>query len=131
MPRVTQSLAAVQPRQVLVAVAQMGVLPEQLVFVRHCTHLLLVVLQSAVVPVHWVLFEAVHWTQAPLAAQAERAGSLKALQSPSPVQAWHLLLLPQTGVAPLQLAAEVHWTQVLVAVSHTGVAPPHDALDVH
>ena len=87
MPRVTQSLAVVQPRQVLVAVAQMGVLPEQLVLVRHCTHLLLEVLHRAVVPVHSVLFEAVHWTQAPLAAHAERAGSLSALQSPSPAQA--------------------------------------------
>ena len=60
MPRVTQSLAAVQPRQVLVAVAQMGVVPEQLVFARHCTHLLVAVLHTAVGPVHWVLFEAVH-----------------------------------------------------------------------
>jgi len=112
-------------------VAQTGVVPEQLVLVRHCTHLLVAVLHSAVVPAHWALFVAVHWTQAPLVAQAERAGSLRAPQSPSPAQAWHLSLLPQMGVAPLQLAAEVHWTQVFVVVSHTGVAPPHDVLDVH
>ena len=56
---------------------------------------------------------------------------MRAPQSLSPAQAWHLLLLPQMGVAPLQLAADVHWTQVLVVVSHAGVAPPHDALDVH
>ena len=87
MPRVTQSLAALQPRQVFVAVAQTGVAPEQLVLARHCTHLFVAVLHTAVVPLHWVLFEAVHWTQAPLAAHAERAGSLSALQSPSPAQA--------------------------------------------
>jgi hypothetical protein len=131
MPRVTQSLAALQPRQVLVEVAQMGVAPEQLVLARHCTHLLVAVLHTAVVPPHWALFAAVHWTQAPLAAHAERAGSLRAPHSLSPAQAWHLLLLPHRGVAPLQLAAEVHWTQVFVAVSHTGVAPLQDALDVH
>jgi hypothetical protein len=116
---------------VFVAVAQMGVAPEQLVLARHCTHLFVAVLQTAVGPAHWAPLEAVHWTQAPLAAHAERAGSLRALQSPSPAQAWHLLLLPHRGVASLQLAADVHWTQVLVVVSHTGVAPPHDALDVH
>jgi hypothetical protein len=115
----------------LVAVAQTGVTPEQLVLVRHCTHLLVAVLQRAVEPAHWVLFEVVHWTQAPLAAQAERAGSLRAPHSLSPAQAWHLLLVPHRGVVPLQLAAEVHWTQVFVAVSHTGVAPPQDALEVH
>jgi hypothetical protein len=115
----------------LVAVAQTGVAPEQLVLVRHCTHLLVTVLHKAVAPAHWALFEAVHWTQAPLAAHAERAGSLRAPHSLSPAQAWHLLLLPHRGVVPLQLAAEVHWTQVFVAVSHTGVAPPQDALEVH
>ena len=29
------------------------------------------------------------------------------------------------------MAADVHWTQVFVVVSHTGVAPLHEALDVH
>lgn len=55
-----QSLAPVQPRQVLVVVAQIGVVPEHVPLVRHWTHLLVVVLQTVVVPAHFVLLVTVH-----------------------------------------------------------------------
>jgi hypothetical protein len=58
--KLAQSLPTAQPRQVFVAVAQMGAVPAQVAFVRHCTHLLLVVLQTVVVPVHFVMLVAVH-----------------------------------------------------------------------
>jgi hypothetical protein len=125
-----QSPAAPQPRHVFVAVVQMGVVPEQVALVRHWTHLLVVVLQTEVLPVHLVLLLAVHWTQAPPAAHATRFASFNPAQSLSPAQAWHLSLLPHIGVVPLQLAAEVHWTQVLVVVSQAGVAPAHDVATV-
>jgi hypothetical protein len=92
---------------VFVAVAQIGVVPEQLAFARHCTHLFAVVLHTGVAPVHLALLAAVHCTQAPLAAHAVRAGSLRPAQSPSPAQAWHFSPL-QTGVAPLQSMADMH-----------------------
>jgi hypothetical protein len=41
------------------------------------------------------------------------------------------LALSQMGVAPLQLALVVHWTQVLVVVLQTGVLPLHWVLLVH
>ena len=125
-----QSIAAEQPRQVFVAVAQIGVVAEQVVFVRHWTHLLLVVLQTAVVPVHLLLLVAVHWTQAPPAAHATRAGSFRPAQSGSVAHAWHFSLVPQIGVAPAQLAEVVHWTQAFVVRSQAGVVPMHDALAV-
>lgn len=55
-----QSLPPVHPRQVLVVVPQIGVVPEHVLFVRHCTHLLVVVLHTVVAPVHFVLLVAVH-----------------------------------------------------------------------
>ena len=128
--KLAQSPAAVQPRQVFVAVAQMGLVPEQVALVRHCTHLFAVVLQTEVLPVHFELLVAVHWTQAPLAAHAALFASLSPAQSLSAAQAWHLSLLPQMGATPLQLAAEVHWTQMLVLVSQAGVAPVHEAAAV-
>ena len=125
-----QSAAVAHPRHVLVAIAQMGVAPEQVAFVRHWTHLLLVVLQTLVAPMHLVLFVAVHCTQAPVAAQAARAGSLKAKHSVSAAHAWHLSVVPQMGVAPEQVAAEVHCTQALFLVSQTEVVPMQEALDL-
>src|ERR1017187_729731 len=124
------SLATEQPRQVFVAVAQIGVVAVQVVFVRHWTHLLLAVLQTAVVPVHLLLFVAVHCTQAPPAAHATRAGSFRPAQSGSVAHAWHFSLVPQIGVAPVQLAEVMHWTQVFVVVSQAGVVPMHDVLAV-
>jgi hypothetical protein len=65
----------------------MGVSPAQVEFVRHWTHLLLVVLQTAVAPVHLVELVAVHCTHAPVAVHAARAGSFKAAHSVSAAQA--------------------------------------------
>jgi hypothetical protein len=92
--------------------------------------LLLAVLHTVVVPVHLLLLVAVHCTQAPLAAHATWAGSFRPAQSGSVAHAWHFSLVPQIGVAPVQLAEVMHWTQVLVVRSQAGVAPMHDALDV-
>jgi hypothetical protein len=127
---VEQSLAFVQPRQVLVAVAQIGVEPEQVALVRHCTHVLLVTLQTVVVPPHLMAFVAVHCTQAPPAAHATRAGSFRPAQSGSVAQAWHFSLVPQIGIAPVQLAEVMHWTQVLVVTSQAVVVPTQDVLAV-
>jgi hypothetical protein len=128
--KLAQSLPVAQPRQVFVVVAQMGAVPAQVVFVRHCTHLLLVVLQTLVAPAHFVLFVLVHCTHAPLVAHATRTESLSPAQSVSAAHAWHFSLVPQIGVAPEQSAAVVHPTQVLVVVSHAGVAPVHEVLTV-
>lgn len=73
----------VQPPQRLLAVLQMGVVPEQVSFVRHWTHLFVEVLQTLVLPMHFAVFELVHWTHAPLVAHANRAGSPRAAQSAS------------------------------------------------
>jgi hypothetical protein len=56
-----------------VAVLQMGVVPEQLALVRHCTHLFEVVSQTGVVPLQVEL--SVHCTHAPVVAQAGRVAS--------------------------------------------------------
>jgi hypothetical protein len=60
--------AVVQPEHVLVVVLQMGVVPEQLALVRHCTHLPAVVSQTGVAPEHVEL--SVHCAHAPVAEQA-------------------------------------------------------------
>jgi hypothetical protein len=122
-----QSLALAQARHVFVAVAQIGFVPEQVAFVRHCTQALVVVLQTAVVPVHLVAFVAVHWTHAPVVAQAVRAGSLRVAHSVSAAHAWHFSAVPQSGVVPAQFAEDVHCTQVFVVVSQAGVPPMHVA----
>jgi hypothetical protein len=88
------------------------------------------VLQTVVVPVHFVMLVAVHCTQAPPAAHATRAGSFRLAQSGSAAHAWHFSLLPQIGVAPAQLAKVVHWTQVFVVRSQAGAVPIHDVLAV-
>jgi hypothetical protein len=91
----------------------------------HCTQLLVLGSQAGVLPVHFAEFASVHWTHAPLDAQAKRSGSFKSTHSDSLPQAWHLSLVPQIGVAPEQFAADVHCTQRLSLASHTGVAPVH------
>jgi len=111
-------------------VPQIGVAPEQYAAEVHWTQLFVVVSQAGVVPVHFVAFVAVHWTQAPLAAQEARAGSFNPVQSVSTAHAWHLSVAPQMGVAPEQLVAATHWTQVLVLVSQAEVVPVQEALDV-
>jgi hypothetical protein len=58
----------VHAAQVCVVIAQMGVAPEQLVLVRHCTHLFEVVSHTGVVPEQVEL--SVHCTHAPVVEQA-------------------------------------------------------------
>ena len=97
-------MSAVQPRQVLVAVAQTGVLPEQVVSSVHCTHV-------------------------PLAEQAGAAGFL-ARHWLAAVQAVHTFA-EQMGVAPEQPALVRHWTHLFVVASHTDVVPEQVVLSVH
>jgi hypothetical protein len=120
-----QSAAPVQPRQVFVAVAQMGFAPEHVALAKHSTQAFVVVLQTLVAPVHLVALVAVHWTHAPVVAQAARAGSFNAAHSGSAAHAWHFSVVPQIGFDPEQVAAEVHSTQVYVVVSHAGAVPVH------
>jgi len=107
----------------------MGVVPEQLPLVRHCTHLFVVVSQTGVVPEHVVL--SVHCTQAPAAEQAGWAGSAAAhwLAEAQAEQACVVAL--QIGVAPEQFPLVRHCTHLFVVVSQTGVAPEHVELSVH
>jgi hypothetical protein len=112
-----------------VAVLQMGVVPEQLVLVRHCTHLLVVVSQTGVVPEQVEL--SVHCTHAPV---AEHAGWVvsKVAHWLAAVHAAHVwVAVAQMGVAPEQFAPVRHWTHLFVEVSHTGVAPEQSVLAVH
>jgi hypothetical protein len=108
----------------------MGVAPEQFAADIHWTHVFVPVSQAEVAPVHLVALVAVHWTQAPVAAQAVRAGLFKAEHSVSAAHARHFSAVPQIGVEPEQFDGEVHCTQVLVLVSQTEIAPVHEALDV-
>ncbi len=63
---VVQSVSAAQARHTCVVVLHVGVVPEQSVLPRHATQLPVVVLQTPVVPVHWVLFVAEHAPHEPL-----------------------------------------------------------------
>ena len=110
----------VQPTHVLVAGAQTGVLPLQLAFVRHPTHVADVTSQRGFAPVQADEFVAEHCPHAPLDRQAGVAPP-HCESLVQPVQA----LFVQIGVAPLQFAFVKQPTQVAVAVSQTGVAPVH------
>jgi hypothetical protein len=69
-----------------------------------------------------VAFVAEHWPQAPLDWHAGVAAG----HSPSAAQARQAcVVVLHTGVAPPQLALDVHGTQVAVATSQAGVAPVH------
>jgi hypothetical protein len=97
------SLSALQPWQVLVDVAQMGVVPEQVLLSVHCT-------------------------QAPLVAQAGVAGFLAAHWL-AVVQAVQISFV-QMGVAPEHPALDRHATHLFVVVSQTGVVPEQVLLSV-
>ena len=107
----------------------MGVVPEQLLLLRHCTHLFVVVSQTGVAPEHVEL--SVHCTQAPVAAHAgcvtsavlHWAAVLQAAQVSAEVL--------QMGVVPEQLVLLRHCTHLFVAPSQTGVAPEQVELSVH
>jgi hypothetical protein len=103
-PRPAHSVSAAQPRQVLVAVAQTGVVPAQVVLSVHCT-------------------------QAPPAAQAGVALLLAAhwAAAVQPAQTFAVHI----GVAPEQVALVRHWTHLFALVSHREVAPPQVVLSVH
>lgn len=119
----------VQPAQVLVAVLQMGVAPEQLALVRHATQVFVDVSHFGVPPEH--VESSVHWTQAPVAAQAGLVAST-ALHWEGLVHAPQVLVVVlQMGAAPEQLALVTQATQVFVAVSQTGVVPGHVELSMH
>lgn len=98
------SLSALQPWQVLPGMAQMGVVPEQVLLSVHCT-------------------------QAPLLAHAG-AVLLLVLHSVAVVhrvQIWFV----QMGVVPEQPALIRHPTHLFAVVSQTGVVPEHVLLSVH
>ena len=103
-PMAEHSLSAVHPRQVLVEVAQIGLVPEQVVLSVHCTHAPLLAQAGA------VLVLAAHWLAV--------------------VQAVHRFAV-QMGVAPEHPALVKHWTHLLVVVSQMGVAPRQLVLSVH
>jgi hypothetical protein len=123
----THWAALVQAAHVFVPVLQMGVPPEQLALVRHCTHLFVVVSHFGVAPEQ--VESSVHWTQAPVVAQAGFVASA-ALHCAAVAQAPQVWAL-QMGVVPEQLALVRHCTHLFAAVSHTGVAPEHVELSVH
>ena len=73
-------------------------------------------------PVHWDLFEAEHWPQAPDVWQARVAPP----QSPSPAQARQVcVVVLQTGLVPPHSALLMQLTQVPVGTSQAGVVPVH------
>jgi len=105
-PMPVQSLSAVHARQVLVVVLQTGVVPEQSVFAVHCTH-------------------------APAAEHAGRA-ALLVVHWLAAVQAVQVsVVVEQMGLAPEHVALVVHPTHLFVVVSQTGVAPEQVVLSVH
>ena len=96
------SLSAAHLRQAFVAVAQMGVVPEQVVL-------------------------SLHWTQAPVAMQAVCPGNHA--QSLATAQARQVLkAVAQMGAVPEQLVLVRHCTQVFVVVLHRAAVPVHFAL---
>jgi hypothetical protein len=107
----------------------MGVVPEQLVLLRHCTHLFVAVSQTGVAPEQVEL--SVHWTQAPVVAHAGCVRSA-ALHWAAVLQAAQVSAeVLQMGVVPEQLALVIHCTHLFVALSQTGVFPEQVELSVH
>ena len=109
-------------------------------------HVLVVGLQD--LPLHGVSFSTVHWTHSPSPAPACTLASIPAspsdrelvLQMPLPVmceqsaldeQGSHLPAMQVEAVACVQSAELRHSTQVFLAVSQRGVAPPQLPLLVH
>jgi len=98
---------------VCVVVLQTGVVPPHWAFDVHGTQVPVVVKQAGVEPLHFVVFVAEHWPQAP---EAWQAGVLPP-HSLSPPQARQECDPPsQTGVVPLQSALATQRTQVPVVV---------------
>lgn len=119
----------VQPVHVRLAVLQMGVAPEQLALVRHCTHLFAPVSQMGV-PAEQVELS-VHCTQAPAGEQTGVVGSAT-LHWAAVVHATQVfVVLSQMGALAGQPADVRHCTHLFVPVSHTGVAPAQSASPAH
>jgi hypothetical protein len=119
----------VQAAQVSVAVLQMGVVPEQLVLARHCTHLFVVVSHTGVAPEQVEL--SVHCTHAPVVEHAAWVASKVAHWLAAVQAAQVCVVAAQMGVAPAQFAPVRHWTHLFVEVSQAGVAPAQSVLAAH
>ena len=89
-----------------VPAAQMGVAAGHVAAVKHCTHLFVVVSHSRVAPEQVLL--SVHWTHAPAAEHAERAGSARAAHCSEAVQAVHLPAAEQIGAVEMHVALVWH-----------------------
>jgi hypothetical protein len=114
-------VSAAQARHVSVATLHVGVVPLQVAFVVHATHVALVASQAGTEPVHSDLFVAEHAPHDPL---AWHAGS-EPLQSPSEAQARHVCVPgSHAGLAPEQSALMTHATHVALVGLQTGVAAP-------
>jgi hypothetical protein len=148
----THWLAKVQGAQACVVTLQMGATPEQLVLVRHWTHLLVVVSQTGFTPEQVEL--SVHCTHAPVAEQTGRVAS-KVAHWVEVVQAVHTPLVEQTGVVAGHVAlvrqpthvpaveqsvragsfSPAHWVDVVQAVhvppAQIGADAGHVALVKH
>ncbi len=140
--------------------SQIGVVPEQLLLLRHCTHTRLAVRHCEVGALHWVLeVHCTHWPPLTLVSQtgvvpeqpdvAVQVTQLLVLvlqsgvvgklvaQVAFEVHCTHwppLTLVSQVGVVPEQPDVAVQVTQLLVLVLQTGVEGKlvaHVAFDVH
>jgi hypothetical protein len=123
------SLSPAQARQLPAPVSQMGFVPAQCAFCRHCWHLLVAVLQW---PPDGQLPSPVQATQAPLAAQARVPAPSAAHSAPLMHARQVLLAESQKGVVGLEQSAFArHLTHTFVLVLHSGVPGPQLAFDVH
>jgi hypothetical protein len=122
-----QSASEPHARHVCVPWSHAGFVPLQSPLTTQATQVAVAGSHTAVAPPHLVVFVAEHTPHVPLGWHAGVAAG----HSPSlwhPRQTWVVVL--HTGVAPLQVALEVHATQVPAAASQEGVAPEHFAVFV-
>ena len=116
---------------VQVPAAQMGEGAGQVALVRQATHLFVVVSHSGVAPKQVLL--SVHWTHAPAAEHAARAGSARAEHCAEAVQTVHLPAAEQIGTVAMHVALVWHcgvemsgWVEVseMVSTWPSKPAPP-------
>jgi hypothetical protein len=111
-----------QARHSWVATLHTGVTPPHSASVMQLTQVPLGTWQAGVTPVHLILLVAEQTPQAPLGWQA---GVAPVPHSPSAAQPRHVFVaVSQTGVEPPHCASEVHGTQVPLDTLQTGVPPP-------
>jgi hypothetical protein len=114
------SLSPAQPRQVWNVPSHFGEAAGQSASARQVTQLPLAAWQRGLAPVHSAAFVAEHWPHAPLDWQA----GADALHSPSPAQprqTWAVVL--HTGVTPPHSALEMQFTHVPLATLQAGIDP--------